>query len=194
MHGSSVDEIMYAARKIRSSDRRKFAEAFFDSAIVFAGDHRFQIRISETGKVEVIEGWRLKAFGVTASQSDSVLVKRQRHRPGRTDFFSELTVAINSKPSRHEQMAVEEPALLLYVAGVFLPIVAEYVIDVNGWKASGSGRIVAITSPSILEVEARKRVESATPGVHRLQVVTPNLIRNVDRFLRCSRPAHWASY
>src|SRR5580698_10342947 len=91
------DEIVDAARKIGSSDRRKLAKASFDSSIIFAGGHCLQIRISETGKVQVIEGRRLEAFGVAASQSDSILVKGQRHRPGRTELFAESTVPINSK-------------------------------------------------------------------------------------------------
>src|ERR1700730_3881256 len=178
-HGDDLP--MHPSRKICRCKLGRLAEGLRVTAVVLARNFRIEIRVAEAGEEKLVERGRPKSLGVTPAQRQTLLFERDRHRPCWTHFLAEVGVAVDAESSGGEQMAVEEPRLLLEVARIFLSACVEH-----GQKSCGRWRcerheVVLRMDPAVLEVEADKRPKTLGPGVDRLEVGAAALVRDVGR-------------
>src|SRR5712692_3504747 len=123
-HGD--DLTMHPSRKKCRCKLGCLAEGLRDTAVVLAGNFWIEIRVAETGKEKLVERGRTKSLGVTPAQRQTLLFERDRHRPCGAYFLAEVGVAVDAESCGGEQVAVEEPCLLLEVTGVLLAARVEH--------------------------------------------------------------------
>src|SRR5260370_23486412 len=123
-HGD--DLTMHASRKIGCRERHRFAKSLGEAAVVLARNFWIEIRVAEAGEEKLVERGRAKSLGVTPAQRQTLLFERDRHRPCGAYFLAEVGVAVDAESCGGEQVAVEEPCLLLEVTGVLLAARVEH--------------------------------------------------------------------